>query len=128
LLAGFATVVTLLIGFPTALYIALKEEKTRQRLILLISIPFWTNLLVRTYAWMLLLRNGGLIDSSLSALGLSQGALDVLYTPRRWPSALSIPSCPSWCCPFTPVWKKWTGGWWKRRSIWVPTAGRRCGG
>uniref|UniRef100_A0A8W7PYA8 ABC transmembrane type-1 domain-containing protein n=1 Tax=Anopheles coluzzii TaxID=1518534 RepID=A0A8W7PYA8_ANOCL len=81
LLAGFATVVTLLIGFPTALYIALKEEKTRQRLILLISIPFWTNLLVRTYAWMLLLRNGGLIDSSLSALGLSQGALDVLYTP-----------------------------------------------
>ncbi|WP_287882138.1 ABC transporter permease [Aquitalea sp.] len=81
LLAGFATVVTLLIGFPTALYIALKEEKTRQRLILLISIPFWTNLLVRTYAWMLLLRNGGLIDSSLAALGLSQGALDVLYTP-----------------------------------------------
>jgi len=81
LLAGFATVVTLLIGFPTALYIALKEEKTRQRLILLISIPFWTNLLVRTYAWMLLLRNGGLIDSSLTALGLSQGALDVLYTP-----------------------------------------------
>lgn len=81
LLAGFATLMTLLIGFPTALYIALKEEKTRQRLILLISIPFWTNLLVRTYAWMLLLRNGGLIDSSLSWLGLSQGALDVLYTP-----------------------------------------------
>lgn len=50
LLAGFATLVTLLIGFPTALYIALKEETTRQRLILLISIPFWTNLLVRTYA------------------------------------------------------------------------------
>ncbi|WP_293760524.1 ABC transporter permease [uncultured Aquitalea sp.] len=81
LLAGFATVVTLLIGFPTALYIALKDEKTRQRLILLVSIPFWTNLLVRTYAWILLLRNGGLIDSALSVLGLSQGELDVLYTP-----------------------------------------------
>lgn len=81
LLAGFATVVTLLIGFPVALYIALKDEKTRQRLILLVSIPFWTNLLVRTYAWILLLRNGGLIDSALSSLGLGSGALDILYTP-----------------------------------------------
>lgn len=81
LLAGFATAVTLLIGFPVALYIALKDEKTRQRLILLVSIPFWTNLLVRTYAWILLLRNGGLIDSALSALGLGNGSLDILYTP-----------------------------------------------
>ncbi|MFC3627548.1 ABC transporter permease [Vogesella amnigena] len=81
LLAGFATVVTLLIGFPVALYIALKDEKTRQRLILLVSIPFWTNLLVRTYAWILLLRNSGLIDSALSSLGLGSGALDILYTP-----------------------------------------------
>ncbi|CUA83375.1 MULTISPECIES: ABC transporter permease [Gulbenkiania] len=81
LLAGFATLATLVLGFPTALYIALQDERTRQRLILLISIPFWTNLLVRTYAWMLLLRNGGLIDSGLGALGLGSGALDVLYTP-----------------------------------------------
>ncbi|SCK13594.1 ABC transporter permease [Vogesella sp. LIG4] len=81
LLAGFATAVTLLIGFPVALYIALKDEKTRQRLILLVSIPFWTNLLVRTYAWILLLRNGGLIDSALSTLGLGNGSLDILYTP-----------------------------------------------
>lgn len=81
LLAAFATAATLLIGFPTALYIALKEEKQRQRLILLVSIPFWTNLLVRTYAWILLLRNGGLIESLLAHTGLWQGALDILYTP-----------------------------------------------
>jgi spermidine/putrescine transport system permease protein len=81
LLAGFATVATLLIGFPTALYIALKDEKQRQKLILLVSIPFWTNLLVRTYAWILLLRNGGLIETLLDRLGLWHGALDVLYTP-----------------------------------------------
>ena len=81
LLAGGTTLAALLIGFPTALYIALQDEKTRNRLILLISIPFWTNLLVRTFAWMLLLRNGGLLDRFLGIFGLSDGQLDVLYTP-----------------------------------------------
>ncbi|MCB6183254.1 ABC transporter permease [Leeia sp. TBRC 13508] len=81
LLAGGATIATLLIGFPTALYIALKDEKARNRWILLISIPFWTNLLVRTFAWMLLLRNGGLAEQFLSAVGLTHEQLNLLYTP-----------------------------------------------
>ncbi|MNF42534.1 Spermidine/putrescine transport system permease protein PotB [compost metagenome] len=42
--------------------------------------PFWTNLLVRVYAWILLLRNGGLVDSGLGVFGLSDGALGLLYT------------------------------------------------
>ena len=81
LLAGGATLATLLIGFPTALYIALKDEKARNRWILLISIPFWTNLLVRTFAWMLLLRNGGLAEQFLSSIGLVKEELNILYTP-----------------------------------------------
>ncbi|WP_374334790.1 ABC transporter permease [Leeia sp.] len=81
LLAGLATLATLLIGLPTALYIALQEERARNRLIFLISIPFWTNLLVRAFAWMLLLRNGGLIDGLRPLLGLPDGVLGVLYTP-----------------------------------------------
>ena len=80
LLAGFATLATLVLGFPTALYIALQDERTRQRLILLISIPFWTNLLVRTYAWILLLRNGGLVDAGLQGAGLTEQPLGLLYT------------------------------------------------
>jgi spermidine/putrescine transport system permease protein len=49
-LSAIATVLTLLLGFPSALYIALQTPKRRQMLMFLVSIPFWTNLLVRTYA------------------------------------------------------------------------------
>ena len=57
-LSAVTTVLTLLLGFPAALYIALQPPKRRQILMFLVSIPFWTNLLVRTYSWILLLRNG----------------------------------------------------------------------
>ncbi|MCY1263623.1 molybdate ABC transporter, permease protein [compost metagenome] len=72
----------LLIGFPTALYLALQDERRRNLLLFLVTVPFWTNLLVRVYAWILLLRNGGLVESGLHGLGLSEGALGVLYTDQ----------------------------------------------
>ncbi|MCL6526518.1 MAG: ABC transporter permease [Thermaceae bacterium] len=80
-LASITMLITLLIGFPVSLYIALQTPRRRQWLIFLVTIPFWTNLLVRTYAWILLLRNGGLIESGLKQMGLLQGSLDLLYTP-----------------------------------------------
>ncbi|GEM86418.1 ABC transporter permease [Meiothermus granaticius] len=80
-LAFITMLITLLIGFPVSLYIALQTPRRRQWLIFLVTIPFWTNLLVRTYAWILLLRNGGLIESGLKQMGLLQGSLDLLYTP-----------------------------------------------
>ena len=79
-LSFFATLFTLLLGFPSALYIALQNQKRRNQLILLVSIPFWTNLLVRTYALILLMRNNGLIQSSLEFFGYRGGALNWLYT------------------------------------------------
>ena len=42
--------------------------------------PFWTNLLVRVYAWILLLRNGGLVDAGLQGIGLTDTGLGLLYT------------------------------------------------
>lgn len=78
-LSAVTTVLTLLLGFPAALYIALQPPKRRQILMFLVSIPFWTNLLVRTYAWILLLRNGGLVQSGLEVFGF-QGSLNLLYT------------------------------------------------
>ena len=75
------TVLTLLIGFPTALYMALQSERYRNLLVFLVTVPFWTNLLVRNYAWILLLRNGGLVDSWLAWLGLTDAPISVLYTP-----------------------------------------------
>ncbi|WP_431483150.1 ABC transporter permease [Pseudomonas solani] len=79
-LSVMTTAGCLLIGFPTALYLALQNERKRNLLLFLVTVPFWTNLLVRVYAWILLLRNGGLVDSSLHGLGLTDKALGILYT------------------------------------------------
>ena len=50
-------------------------------ILFLVTVPFWTNLLVRNFAWILILRNGGTLDQSLQWLGLTSGSLDILYTP-----------------------------------------------
>lgn len=80
-LAFVTMIITLLIGFPASLYIALQTPHRRQWLIFLVTIPFWTNLLVRTYAWILLLRNGGLIEDGLKKVGVLNGSLELMYTP-----------------------------------------------
>ncbi len=80
-LSAVTTVLALLVGFPTALYMALQPERYRNLLVFLVTIPFWTNLLVRNYAWILLLRNNGLIDGALARLGITSEPIDVLYTP-----------------------------------------------
>ncbi|MBU3058896.1 ABC transporter permease [Pseudomonas indica] len=78
-LSVLTTAGCLLIGFPTALYLALQDEKRRNLLLFLVTVPFWTNLLVRVYAWILLLRNGGLVDSGLGLFGFD-GSLGILYS------------------------------------------------
>jgi len=87
-LALVAVLITLLVGLPVALYISLQDAKRRNLLLLLITIPFWVNLLVRTYAWMLLLRNGGLVEQSLNHLGAGIDGLNILYTP--WAVAVGL--------------------------------------
>jgi spermidine/putrescine transport system permease protein len=81
LLAALTTVLTLLIGFPTALWMAFQPLSRRGFLVFIVTVPFWTNLLVRNFAWILLLRDGGVIDSTLRGLGLTSGPMEVLYTP-----------------------------------------------
>lgn len=79
-LAVATTAGCLLIGFPVALYLALQSERKRNLLLFLVTVPFWTNLLVRVYAWMLLLRNGGLVDGALGVFGVPEGSLALLYS------------------------------------------------
>ncbi|MCA9994921.1 MAG: ABC transporter permease [Anaerolineales bacterium] len=62
-LATFNMLACLLIAYPFAYWIARQEERYRNSLVFLVMIPFWTNFLVRTYAWMLLLRDSGLINN-----------------------------------------------------------------
>ncbi|MCK9813263.1 ABC transporter permease [Pseudomonas chlororaphis] len=79
-IAGLTTLITLLIGFPVAVWLAMQPPNRRGLLIFLITVPFWANLLIRTYAWILLLRNTGVINNSLMGLGLIEQPLQLLYT------------------------------------------------
>lgn len=69
------TFICLLAGYPLALYIVRRPPRWRTILLFLILIPFWTNFLVRTYAWMIILSNNGVINSAIQALGLPRVAL-----------------------------------------------------
>ncbi|MBI4875125.1 MAG: ABC transporter permease [Acidobacteria bacterium] len=77
-LAGVATLVCLLLGFPLALFIA-RSGRRRNLYLQLVIIPFWTSFLVRTYAWMFLLRETGLFNTTLQALGIIREPLPLLY-------------------------------------------------
>jgi spermidine/putrescine transport system permease protein len=78
--AAFATFASLLLGFPTAYFIATRAPRWRNLLAFLITIPFWTNLLIRTYAMLLLLRDDGLINSFLLAAGIVERPVQMVYT------------------------------------------------
>jgi spermidine/putrescine transport system permease protein len=66
------TLICLLLGYPLALFIVRQPPGFRNTLLLLILIPFWTNFLVRTYAWMILLSNNGPINALIQAFGFGR--------------------------------------------------------
>ena len=78
LIALKTTVICLLLGYPIAYFISRSSEKVQNLLVLVITIPLWINMLVRTYAWIGLLSEGGLIQRLLSLFGFGSGEL--LYT------------------------------------------------
>lgn len=69
------TLICLLIGYPLALFIARQNARWRTILLFLVLIPFWTNFLVRTYAWMVILSSNGVINSIVTAFGGERLAL-----------------------------------------------------
>jgi spermidine/putrescine transport system permease protein len=79
-LSLMTTVLTLIVGFPTAYFIATRPEGRREIWLFLITIPFWTNLLIRTFAMMEVLRNEGLINSVLRLLGITDQPIQFMYT------------------------------------------------
>lgn len=79
---GFiCTVITLIIGYPFAYYLAVFKPKYRNLLLLLIVIPFWINFLIRTYAWILILRREGILNNVLTNLIPGIQPLELLNTP-----------------------------------------------
>ena len=79
-LSLLTTVFTLLLGFPTAYFIATRPERTRELWLFLITIPFWTNLLIRTFAMLEILRNEGLINTVMLHFGLIERPVQMLFT------------------------------------------------
>jgi len=77
-IAGVSTVFCLMLGFPLALFIS-RSGKRKDLYLSLVMLPFWTSFLVRTYAWMFLLRDTGLINTLLEKLGLIHGPMPLLY-------------------------------------------------
>ncbi|MFM7442476.1 MAG: ABC transporter permease, partial [Tabrizicola sp.] len=79
-LSLLTTVFTFIVGFPTAWFIATRPPKARALWLFLITIPFWTNLLIRTFAILQVIRNEGLLNTLLIETGLRTEPLQILYT------------------------------------------------
>ena len=79
-LSLLTTLFTFLVGFPTAWFIATRTARTRALLLFLITIPFWTNLLIRTIAINQIIRNEGLLNTALLSLGVIDEPLVIIYT------------------------------------------------
>ena len=80
-LALLTTAACLLIGYPLAFFIATRSPRWKNALLLLVIIPFWTNFLVRTYAWIVLLQSKGVINVALQSLQIINEPLNLLFTP-----------------------------------------------
>ncbi len=79
--AALTTAVCLLAGYPLAYFIARTGPRTRQSLLVLVMIPFWTSFLIRTYAWITILAHDGLLNGLLVSARVIAEPVDLLYTP-----------------------------------------------
>jgi spermidine/putrescine transport system permease protein len=80
-LAALATVLCTLIGYPVGYFIGKASDATRNKLLMLVMIPFWTNFLIRTYAWITILKNEGLLNNFLKWAEIIHEPLDIFATP-----------------------------------------------
>ncbi|MSP26522.1 MAG: ABC transporter permease [Myxococcales bacterium] len=81
LYAGLTTLICLAAGYPVAYMIGRSDARWRNLLLMAVMVPFWTSFLIRTYAWVTILKSQGLLNSLLLSTGLIAAPLDLLYTP-----------------------------------------------
>lgn len=79
-IAFIAASVAVIIGFPAAYFITKFDSKIQIFLLFFIMLPFWSNYLIRTYSWMVLLNNQGLINNALIQIGIIEEPIRMLYT------------------------------------------------
>ncbi|MDR6265633.1 ABC transporter permease [Roseobacter sp. N2S] len=78
-IAGLATLISILIAYPTAAAITQAPRQWQTVLLILVIMPFWSNYLIRTYAWIVMLNREGLINNGLAYLGVIDDPLPLLY-------------------------------------------------
>src|ERR687889_11567 len=81
-IALITTVLCLTLGYPLAYFIALKSGTWKYVLILMVMIPFWTSLLLRAYAWVVILNGNGIANRTLQFLGITDEPLTLIFTPQ----------------------------------------------
>lgn len=79
-LAAITTLSALILGFPTAYFIATRDEGKREIWLFLITIPFWTNILIRTFAIQETIRNEGVLNTFLIKLGIIDAPIQIMFT------------------------------------------------
>ena len=79
-LSVMTTIATVIFGFPTAWFIATRPARTRELWLFLITIPFWTNILIRTFAMLEVIRNEGLVNMLLIKAGIINAPIQMLFT------------------------------------------------
>lgn len=79
--AALTTAICLVAGYPVAYFIGRAPARRRTLLLTLVMIPFWTSFLIRTYAWVTILKREGLLNSLLLQYGLVAQPFEMLYTP-----------------------------------------------
>jgi spermidine/putrescine transport system permease protein len=79
--AALTTAICVVVAYPVAWTIGRADERRRTRLLVLVMVPFWTSFLIRTYAWVTILKSEGLLNGLLLQLGLVARPLEMLYTP-----------------------------------------------
>ncbi len=78
--AAITTILSIVIGYPVAYWIARYGGSRKTLLLILVMLPFWTSYLIRTYAWMIILRDNGVLNSVLQAIGLTSDPIPILDT------------------------------------------------
>ena len=81
LYSGLTTIICLVMGYPVAYYIGRADARWRNLLLMMVMIPFWTSFLIRTYAWVTILKNEGLLNGLLIQWQLIVQPFEMLYTP-----------------------------------------------
>ena len=81
-IAALTTLLCFVLGYPLAYFIVFKGRRWRNALVLLVMVPFWTSLLIRAYAWVVILGGNGIANKTLQFLGITDGPVNLIFTPQ----------------------------------------------